>query len=204
MIQTSVKGYAEVIRALNDLDSAKRKAAATAIQVEVYRLYRELKSDVRAGNPGGSSLQALSMIARRTKAGRVRKNIAPLNRLAKLIRYNIESSQDGVKSQFGFADTRSKALTGTWKSLIIQHAEGSRLSFSGRTELGIRLARIGGKLKKRGEPDAQFFFLRKRTLPGEVDLPTREIIQRFWSAHQDEARVRIVDNFERKLRGERI
>jgi len=113
-----------------------------------------------------------------------------------------------------------KMETRSWKELVETHQAGGSLGilYSGsRTRLGRRMARIGGKLKKAGDPDARFFFLRSARASGReraahrrvgsytgMMLPPRPIVDPFWQVNENEAAQNIVDNFHRKMAGERI
>jgi hypothetical protein len=188
---------------LKRINPALKKTVNISVRVEVYRLLLQLKKEIRAGNPGGVRLKPLSVIASRTKKGLKRRNKAPLNRLAKLIRYNIKEG-DEISAEFGFTDSVSKSLTQSWKRLVLEHAGGLNTVYAGgRTELGIRMARIGAKLKKAKDPDYKYFFLRKNSL-SNIDLPVRELIENFWRTNEPAAMKNIEANFIRKLAGERI
>jgi len=98
---------------------------------------------------------------------------------------------------------RSRLAT-SYKALIQKHQAGVDILYGGsRTELGRRLARIGGKLKKKNDPDARYFFLRKTT-GRAVDIPSRDIVDTFYKRYRDDMLRNIKNNFRRKQRGERI
>jgi hypothetical protein len=183
----------------------QKKALETAIKVEGFRQLRKLREDIRHGRPGGKPYEKeLSEIARRTKSGRLRKVQVPLYRLARLLRYNVEYKNGSLGFRFGFVSSRSKSLSTSWKKLILKHHEGVDVLYTGsRTELGRRMARIGAKLEKKGDPDARFFFLR-RSAGRRIDIPERPAIDMYWDSHDDEAKRNIAANFRRKMRGERI
>ncbi len=166
---------------------------------------RRLRDDLKAGRPGGKPLQKLSEIARRTKTGRLKKNQTPLYRLAKLLRYNVTYFQGDLQMYFGFVGTRRRRLENSWKQLLLAHEQGTDVLYSkSRTLLGRRLARIGGRLKKKGDPDAKFFFLRKNTGRRAFGTPQRSMIDAHWQAHQNEAQRNISRNFRRKMAGQHI
>lgn len=211
MFEVTITGIRQLQKDLDAAGKKNKRALETAIKVEGFRQLRILRDQIKKGVPGGHPYAAqLSEIARRTKAGRLRKNQIPLYRLARLLRYNIAYRHGDIQMSFGFVSSSRSRLSGSWKKLVLQHAEGDevdlhRTLYSGsRSELGRRFARIGGRLKKRGDPDARFFFLRRVTSRRGVDLPRRPIIEPFWGAYDDDVRRNIRKNFQRKLRGERI
>jgi hypothetical protein len=206
VLKISIKGLRNLNAALDAHTRDSKRALKTAIKVEGFRQLRQLREEIRAGRPGGRPYAAqLSEIARRTKTGREKKNQIPLYKLARLLRYQVEYGRDGdISLSFGFVNSPGRPLTGSWKSLLIKHQEGTDVLHRGsRTELGRRFARIGGRLKKKNDPDAKFFFLRKTT-GRRIDLPKRPMIDPYWNTHKDEALVNIRKNFARKMRGERI
>ncbi len=200
------KNMAKAKKGLDKIEKKRVKTAQTAAKVEGFRLMKKLKPEVRAGRPGGRRLKPLSKIARRTKTGRLKKNINPLASAAKLVRYTVKRGRQ-FNVSVGFVSNR---VTQSWKRLLMGHQRGSTsgLYSRSRTNLGIHFARIGGKLKKKGDPDARFFFLTKKAgaVKGGVKgkLPARPIIDPFWRANRAEAQRNIVKNFERKMAGERI
>ena len=204
-LKTKIVGIQELRRDLQAFDKRSKKALEIAIKVEAFRQLRELRAAMRKGAPSGMPYaKELSEIARRTKTGRLKKNQIPLYRLARLLRYNIKFRGGDIQMSFGFVSSKNRPLSGSWKKLVRKHAEGTDVLYSGsRTELGRRLARIGGKMKKRGDADAKFFFLRKTT-GRRIDLPSRPVIEPFWRRREPEARRNIRRNFRRKMRGERI
>lgn len=205
MLRISVHGIGRLTQALGAQTKAQKKALATAIKVEGYRQLRHLRNDIRAGHPGGHVYSdPLSKIAGRTQSGARRKNPIPLFRLARLLRYQVTHQHGDIQFDFGFVDTTRRPLPASYKQLVLRHEEGMDVLYSGnRTALGRRLARIGGKLKKKGDPDAKYFFLRKTT-GRKLSIPKRSMVPAFWQAHAAEAGRHIVANFKRKMRGERI
>jgi hypothetical protein len=211
VLKVYVRGLKKLEKAMGAQTQKQKKALNTAIKVEGYRQLRQLRDDIRAGKPGGRPYpHMLSEIARRTKTGRLKKNQVPLYRLARLLRYTADYSGGELEFEFGFVGTKYRALSTSWKTLVAKHEEGdtSVLRSGSRTQLGIEMARIGGRLKKRGDPDAKFFFLRKNA--GRVGgawtirTPQRAMIDPHWRRHQNEARRNVENNFKRKMRGERI
>jgi hypothetical protein len=206
-LQATLQGAEDMARRIESARQRAVKAKQTAIKVEAFRLLKKLRAEVRQGTPGGKPYDnpKLSAIASYTKSGRLKKNTTPLARLAKLLRYKV--SGDNLQNfavEFGFTDTARSRLSRSYKQILIANQQGAEVLYSGsRTELGARLARIGGKLKKKGNADARLFFLRKSGR-NTMKLPSRDIINTHWQANQQEAVRNIQKNFQAKMRGERI
>lgn len=201
------KGGEKAVRGLKALKDKERRAFEIAVRVEAFRHLRQLRDDIRKGRPGGRPYEAalLSKLASYTKRGRPKKNQIPLYRLARRIRVNIKNAgKDDVHISFGFVNTNRSRLTSTYKQILLKQQEGTDVLYTGsRTELGRRFARIGGRLKKRGDPDAKYFFL-KKTTGRRIDLPARDIINTYWEHNKLDALKRIRRNYSLKLRGHRI
>jgi len=204
-LNTTVKGVRKLQKDLGAETKRQKKALETAVRVEAFRLLRQLRDDIRAGNPGGRPYPtALSKIASRTKAGRLRRNRMPLYRVARMVRYNANYANGKLQVSFGFPKTNVRPIPSSYKQLLIKHQEGFDVLYGGsRTELGRRFARIGGKLKKKGDPDAKYFFLRKTT-GRDIRLPARPIIDPFWEYNRESAVKNISRNFRLKMKGVRI
>jgi hypothetical protein len=206
-LNMTTRGLNKLYRDLGAYTKRERKALNTAIKVEGFRRLRQLREDIKAGHPGGKPYAAeLSKIAGRTKTGRLRKNQAPLYRLARLLRYRVEYRNGDLQFAFGFLSRGRGGLGGRYKGLIKKHQEGIDVLYSGsRRDLGRRLARIGGKLKKKGDPDAKYFFLRKSTRRrGSIPLPARPMVEPYEKSHQADIIRSIRRNFLLKLGGQRI
>lgn len=205
MLKMTVRGISKLQKDLKVETKRQKKALDVALKVEGFRLLRQLRDDIRQGRPGGQAYAAeLSKIAGRTKTGRMRKNQMPLYRIARMLRYNASYKNGALQFSFGFLSSGRRPIQTSYKEMLIKHQEGIDVLYRGsRTELGKRFARIGGKLKKKGDPDAKYFFLRKTT-GRRIDLPKRPVIDPFWDANKGEAITNIRRNFRLKLQGVRI
>ena len=210
MLKMTVRGIEKLRKDLAIEGERNRKALDTAIKVEGYKRLRELRDDIKAGRSGGAAFAALSEIAKRTKTGRMKKNPVPLYRIARMLRYNVRYTTGltgigGISFSFGFISHGRRPIQSTYKQMLIKHDEGIDVLYSkdGRTALGRRLARIGGKLKKKGDPDAKYFFLRKTT-GRRIKLPSRQLTEPYWSANRESALASIRRNFRLKMQGKRI
>ncbi len=200
-----IRGARRLVKTLQQDRRNEVRAFETAVKVEAFQQRRKLQTELRAGRPGGHRLAPLSRIGRRTKTGRMKKNQAPLSGAAKMVRYDVRRQPSGkLGISFGFVDSGTQRLSMRWKQLLQKHQEGTDILYSGsRRELGRRMARIGGRLKKKGDPDAKYFFLRRGS-GRKLGVKNRPIVDPYWEAHEAEAWRNIRKNYRRKLRGERI
>lgn len=205
MITTQIKGIKKLHQSLKAESKRQKKALEIAIRVEAFKRMRQLRDQIKKGIPGNHPYKSqLSEIARRTKTGREKKNQIPLYKLSRLIRYQVEYKFGRPVFSFGFVSGRAGRLSSSWKKLLLAHEEGTDVLYTGsRTELGRRFARIGGRLKKKGDPDARFFFLRRMT-GRRIGIPQRAMIDPFWDAYGDDMWHNIRNDYRRKLKGERI
>ncbi len=200
-LTVTIKGLGKVQKVIERQQKGWQKALRATLKVEGYRLRDKLKKEIRAGAPGGVPLAPLSEIARRTKTGRLRKNQAPLARLAVGVRYKVvsENPENPVLS-VGATASRS------WQKIARSAAAGGGIpplvGDSDRDANRKALAAIGAKLRKKGDPASRFFFLRYHR--EAYHLPPRPAMENFWKRHRSEAERNIARNLVRKLRGERI
>lgn len=188
-ITPAIRGVAQLEKSLKAESRRQKKALATAVKVEGYRLRKLLQREIRQGAPGGRQFADLSMIAR--KRARRKKPLAPL---AKAVRYHI-ASQDPIEMSIGWT---GPGVSKSWKRIATKHQEGFDINVSKSQRR--YLARYGGSLgRSKFKP---FFFIRSNT--SKFSVPARPITEPFWDAHEGEARRNITRNYQRKLRGERI
>jgi hypothetical protein len=182
-------------------------AAETAVKVEAYRLMLLMRKELREGKAGTTTLAPLSNIARYG-----RRNPQPLAPLARnAVRYMAIGRGAHLQVSIGFLySTSRKAGIGRTSDSWIKIAERLQAGFttpadspsvSGITTLRQSFIRRGSRLGKRSRL-RRFFFLRKQTRL--LTTPARNVIEPFWAAHEREAERNIINNFKRKLAGERI
>lgn len=186
-------------RALETDAKRARSASSAAAKVEGYRLMKEMKAEIRAGDPGGKAFSPLSVI----RSGKLSGGRKALARLAIAPRYATIAQGEQSKTMVGFLSVK---LSRKWVQIADKHQDGfseSADSFQwGGTTLRKRFARIGAALKKKNPALARYYFLKKSTTT--LRTPARLVIVPFWNKHQTQAVTNIVTNFERKMRGERI
>jgi hypothetical protein len=94
----------------------------------------------------------------------------------------------------------SANISKSWKRIAQKAQEGATTPFTEDRRRAI--LSMGMSLRKRGMPEAKYFFLRPSTKAFKT--PPRPIIEPFWRAHEAETARNVLINFERKMRGERI
>ncbi len=188
-------------RDLDSYDKKRIKAARTAVKVEGFRLMKALKSDIKAGAPGGRPFSPLTKMAT-YRRGRNRKK-PPLYRLAVPVRYRTDYRKGHMDMTIGFVDPyKGPKLSKSWKKIAKLHQSGGRVPVTSSMEKALRL--MGARMKKRKitRKVANVFFLKKSTT--HFDIPARPIIDPFWQDNVGLAHRNIVVNFGRKMRGEHI
>lgn len=184
-----IRGAGQLEKSLKAESRRQKKALATAVKAEGYRLRKVLQREIRQGAPGGRRFEPLSMMSRKR-----RRRSKPLAPLAKAVRYHIER-QDPIEMSIGWTGPR---VSKSWKRIAQQHQEGFSIDVSRRQRRF--LAAYGGGLgRSRYKP---FFFIKSATR--KFSVPARPIMEPFWDAHENEAKRNITRNYQRKLRGERI
>lgn len=198
-----VQNMREFRREMELADKARIKAGQTAVRVEVFRLKKLLAAELRKGAPGGKALEPLRVISRGAR------NRKPLAALAKAVRYWSRSDGGDRIFSVGFnggtvtgqsgGERKGNQLSASWIRIAETQQEGKTFA-AGEKKSGI--IRQGGVLKKQRKRHAKYYFLKKSTT--SFTVPRRPVIDPFWAAHQQEAGKNIVNNFNRKMAGERI
>jgi len=204
-LTAEVKGLTNLAKSLNAEEKRQKKAVASAIKVEGYRLMRIMKDDINRGRAGSKRQKPLSYIAA-MGVGKYRKTPRPRSRpisaLGKGVRYYVpNSSIFGYEAHVGWT---SPGTSRSWQHLAdIQQTGFSRPVTKKMREL---FAQMGGEYKKNmGLKDsfragkAKYFFLKKSTKT--LRTPPRPIIDPFWKRHKLQAKRNITVNFRAKMRG---
>jgi len=176
------------------------KAFETASRVEGYRLMKLLKADLMSGKIAGSTTAPLGEIA---KAMGKPKNRAPYRKLARLVGYKARRTGSKYSVWVGWLGMRQRGdfrLSKSYERILTRMQEGAQYDIP--DDLRRTLAQYGATRRRRNDPKAKYFFLRKTTT--RFRLPPRPAIDRFRAAHLEESRRQVVRNFERKMKGERI
>jgi hypothetical protein len=213
----TIKGVEKTLKWLEEKRADADKAMNTALRVEGFRLKNLMQKEIRSGAPGGRRFAPLSHIAKR---GSGRRNRAPLEALAKAVRYQVNTSM-GLKVQVGFVQPASGSylLSKSWLRMAREHQAGFTRTITdaqrswiirrGASLLGWRRS-LGGDTSYTGAYGGNLeasagstpFFLKKSTRT--LTTPPREIISPFWQAHQAGTRRNIEQNWKRKMAGQRI
>lgn len=184
---------------LKRYDSRRREAGEIAVRVELFRLYEQLKQDLRSGTVAGTAFRPLRVVSRGTRASR-----KPLARLATAVRYQVKKDGDKKVFSVGFDGPQSSR---TWRRIAHAIQDGREIdpdrTLLIRGTLRENFAYKGIALEKRGKDEiAKFYFLRASTK--KLKLEPRPIVEPFWKANRSNSEKNIISNFNRKLRGERI
>jgi len=212
MLQAVIKGADAVSKEIRREFQQSEKDLNIAMRIEGFRLMKQMRSEISHGRPGGVPFHPLSEIGRRTMAKRLQGDLSwkrygmvgqagaakrrPLRRLASAVRYAVRKKKD-YEVAVGFP---AEKLSKSWVRIARRQQEGA--SFSVSEELRTWLRMKGALLRKKGDPAARYFFLKKST--GRFRTPARPILGPFWRVHRAEAWQNIRENFRRKQRGERI
>jgi hypothetical protein len=186
---------------LKDMDKANDQRVAigqAAVRAEGYRLWKLLRTELKAGAPGGSALEPLREISQWSGQRK------PLSALWRAVRYKVHSKSP-LRMEIGAADTRAErrstegidALGGMGRAWARSGLSASWVTLFAKQQAGFRtpvteqirefLAGIGGALsakKGKAKGRARYFFLRKETT--EFVTPARDIIDAFWRSHLGE------------------
>lgn len=223
-----VKGIEQSERRLRLHAKRVDKAAQNAAKIEGYRLRALLRHEIGEGAPGGAVFSPLTMMARRMRKDHNRK---PLARLMLPVQYRagFESGNFRVKvgyitEEIGMEGIKAKnRISKSWAYIQQFQQEGRTVPVT--PEMRRRLRQWGGKLagpwvKGSGRAGsftmkrkarnwmmgdyqwARYFFLRKETT--QFKIPARPIIAPFQRRHEHETRRNFLENFVRKMAGERI
>jgi hypothetical protein len=119
----------------------------------------------------------------------------PLQRLAIPVRY-AAAGKDPMTVGIGFTGR----ISASWKKIAERQQEGYEYSASEGFRRALFLT--GTELRKKKRAEAKYFFLRPSTT--RLKDPARPIIDPFWNSEKGRVMPQIRDNYERKLRGERI
>ena len=188
-------------RDLEAYDKKRIKAYQTAVKVEVFRLSKSLKDEIKSGSPGGRAFSPLSQIA--TKRRYRNKKKPPLYRLAVPVRYRTDYRDGQMSVSLGFVDPyKGPKLSKSWKRLAQLHQAGGKIPVTPDIRKAFIAIAAGMQKKKNTRNQSNVFFLKQSTT--HMDIPARPIIEPFWNAHKRDAEQNIVANFHRKMAGERI
>jgi hypothetical protein len=194
MIQVTIKGLNKLPGALKKEREREGKALNTAIRVAGFARMKELKAALMRGR---GIFEPLSFIARSLNSktpGRMASN-RPLAKMAVAVGYHV-FDRDPIGMAFGFTGPK---LSKSWRRIARFQQEGGTRPVTP----GLRKSLIGraAALSKRSAA-RRYLFIKKSTTTFET--PPRPIIEPFWRSKKDKTRREVIENFRRKLRGERI
>ncbi len=202
LIQCHMNEFMQEFKADNE---GRIKAGQTAVKVEGFRLMRLLQSEIKAAAPGGQAFTPLTEIAKQISGSAIKHKNKPLYTLYDAIRYNAANPEGtALHVEVGAVDTRRARLSASWKRIMTEQQEGVTKEVTESMRHRLRLLGAAQK-EKRGKfakGKAAYFFLKASTT--QFKTPARDIINAFWAAYQGAVMPNIQNNFERKMRGERI
>lgn len=181
MLKMSFKILSDIKKSMDKEAQRTRRAMVTAVKVEAFRLRKEGKDLLETGRLG---LEALNRPALAAKASGRRPYTHPFEGFARGFLYRFDRRT--LSAHIGFVGTGKG--TRWMKKFVRKAIPGYFWTFTPEYELFLRNKGV---------------FLRKETKGAQV--PPRDIIKTFL-AHEGEDKImrNIEDNFERKMRGERI
>jgi hypothetical protein len=190
----------ELQKTLKDIEADKartRKNLETAVRIEGFRLMWRLKKELEEGRAGANVFNPLTEIAKRMGKPVNRK---PLSKLAVAVRCSAGRMRGTFMVSVGFLDTGTRAISKSWRRIVEKQQEGATTSFTEDRRRAI--LNVGTTTRKRGDKAAKYFFLRKSTT--SFRTPPRPILEPFIASQKSNIEANIVQNFERKMKGERI
>jgi len=203
VLKVTVRGLSKLKRDLKAESKRQERAMRVAVKFEGFRLMRTMRSEVAKGSPGGKRFAPLSFLSRRwhergTKRSRPDRPFLRTksgHSIVRAIMYNLKFSPN-FDMRVGFT---GKNVSRSWKRIAKMQQEGFTHGMSDLARDYFRM--VGGLLGKRNRI-RRIMFIRKSTTTFRT--PARPIVEPFWEAHKDEAKVNIRKNFRRKMKGERI
>jgi hypothetical protein len=193
-LKATLLGAAVIQKRLSKDRQQENRNLFTAMRVAGYRLRKMMRSEIRAGAPGGRKFAPLRTISP-GRSGR-----SPLGRLAVPVRYWARRNPDEV--HVGFTGPR---ISKNWQRIVAMHETGFQTDVDAPTRYGTSLRKFfirqGAAMGKRSRLK-KYYFIRKSTR--YFKTPARPILEPFWQAHREGAWRSIRNNFRRKMAGERI
>jgi hypothetical protein len=155
---------------------------------------KELKEALRRGK---GIFEPLSYIARTFNSKSENRMAAnrPLAKMAVAVGY-YDPKKDPIEMSFGFTGPK---LSKSWKRISLFQQEGGTRPVSDAFRKS--LLHRAESLPKRSIA-RKYLFIRKSTT--QFTTPARPIKEPFWRSKKEKTKREVIENFRRKLRGERI
>ena len=209
MLKTSFKVLTNIKKIVDTENKRTLRAVHTTLKREGFLLAAELRKDIKAGKAGGRAFSKLSSMARRfggkfparkpfTKLRSTQGASGPSKGIIP-VRYNPIITSHGLKVEVGMVDTRQEKISKSWIKIAERHETGFTQKVTTRQRR--YLARLGGEMPKTMRL-RKHLFLRKGTTTFKT--PARPIIDPFFSKWRVLSMYRLSQNFDKKMRGERI
>jgi hypothetical protein len=198
MINAKVKGLNKLLETVRRKDAQSRKAADVAVRTAGFKRMRELQKGLRRGSVEGAPLSGLTYISRAMRARGTGKNLGPnkpLARTAVAIRYHIIEPSP-IKMAVGWT---GPMISKSWKRIARFQQEGGTKSIPSAFRKS--LIKLASAYSKRSIVRKFLFINKSKT---HFTTPARPVIAPWWLAVKDRTKTEIIENFRRKMRGERI
>lgn len=185
------------------------KSAVSATKVESFRLRTVLKEEIRKGAPGGQKFAPRTELSKRHVGEQLFSGnwafLTPaLYKLAIPVRYRVEKGEHKTVFEIGFVGKNTRDVSRAWARIAEKHQEGFDTSMEAHSDdSSVTMRELTTKLGYRETSWSPGIFVPRKSTT-KLHTPSRPIIEPFWRTHQSEADRNIVENFERKMRGERI
>lgn len=212
MLKASFRVLTDIHKIMEKERQRTKKALGAAVKVEAYRLSNALRDDLKKGAPGGQRFAPLSEIAKRKRSSR-KKIPRPFSKLHAFVKYKVEEKPNGFKGTVGLLGAPGgRKISPRFAAILAKHGHGFltpmskvRMSPEKAGKLGVihlGIYKCGTKWKKRNTRWAKYTLLKKGT--ASFKTPARPIIEPFMKAQGFRILRNIEDNFDRKMKGERI
>ncbi len=192
-IKVVIKGVSKTLKGIEKDQEKAIKAHQIAVKKEAFTLRKQLKEELSEGQIAGRELPKLRHITKRAK--RSWRNIKPLSRMSKSVRYLVEKHNDDLAVTVGW----TKNLSPAWRKIAHKQQEGATINLSGH--LRKFFMELGNKVPDRDERKELFYFKEKKN---KLKIPSRPVIGPYWEKNKAQARLNIKKNFKRKMKGHRI
>ncbi len=185
-----------------------RKSMSTALKREGFLLAAQLKKEIRQGAPGGKSYPKLRAISRtRAKNGKITfSNRKPYTGIggARGLNTGLKGNMIPIRYNYSKTGKMGSVLVGvygskSWERIFAKDQSGFNIGVQKWKRSS--LIRSGSTLGKRSKL-RKYFFLRKTTKV--FHIPARPVIDPFWEKWKTRSLARLQDNFEKKMKGQRI
>ena len=123
-ISVTIRGANKLMRDIDRWHFQNEKALQIAIRKQAFELRKQLKSEIKAGAPGGQPFEKLTFMARRRRDRKSWLPNKPLSRLAAPVRYDVVS-QNPFAVAVGWTDRTPMSV----RQIVKRQQEGFTSGF---------------------------------------------------------------------------